>query len=143
DSAPPRRSAPGSSSRPRSCPTRRRPSVRTRGTISDLLVKVYRLYEQGRLDDARRLPLRAWSFGMDGLSSEQDARVALMLLRRLGFCTDVTAQWAALPDPLTIYRAGGPGLAWTADREVAASLADRYELGPIRTRTISKADALA
>jgi hypothetical protein len=117
--------------------------VRTRSTLSDLLVDVYRLYSEGRDDDAGQRLLRAWSFGMDGLASEQDARVALKLLHRLGFCTDAAEEWAALPDPLTVYRAGGPGLAWTADREVAVELADRYELASISSRTIAKADALA
>jgi hypothetical protein len=117
--------------------------VRTRGTVSDQLVTVYRLLDQGRADDARKLLLGAWSAGMDALASEQDARVALKLLHRLGFSTDAADEWAALPDPLTVYRAGGPGLAWTADREVAEELAHRYELAPISSRTIAKSDALA
>jgi hypothetical protein len=117
--------------------------VRTRGMVSDQLVVAYRLFEQGRVDAARSRLLGAWSAGMDALSSEQDVRVALKLLRRLGFSTDEPDEWAAFPDPLTIHRAGGPGLAWTADRDVAESLARRYELSSIRTRTIAKADVLA
>jgi hypothetical protein len=117
--------------------------VRTRGMVSDQLVSVYRLIEQGQPDEARSRLLGAWSAGMDGLSGEQDARVALKLLRRLGFSTDAADEWAALPDPLTIHRAGGSGLSWTADRDVAVSLARRYGLAPISTRTIAKASALA
>ncbi len=117
--------------------------MRTRGTLSDTLVKVYRLHEQGRNAAARKLLLAAWTSSMDAFSGEQDARVALKLLRRLGFSTDNPDDWDALPDPLTVYRAGRPGLAWTTEREVAEYLAEDHELGPITTRTIAKAEALA
>lgn len=139
----------GSRATSRSCDARRvrildHLPVRTRGTVSEMLVDAYRLHRDGRDDDARSRLLRAWTFGMDALSSEQDARFALMLFRRLRFATDDADAWDARPDPLTIYRAGQqPGLSWTADREVAVSLAVDLGDAPIRSWTIAKVDALA
>ena len=100
----------------------------TRSSASDRLVDAYRLYEQGSLDDARELLLWCWMGGMDALSTRQDGRVAVRLLRRLGFTTDAAEEWAALPDPLSVYRAGDSGIAWTADRVVAEGLARRFSL---------------
>jgi hypothetical protein len=117
--------------------------MRTRSTVSDLLVRAYKLRAAGDEGKARRVVLGAWMMGMDTFSSPQDARVAVKLLRRLGFATDAADEWAVLPDPLPVYRAGGPGLAWTADREVAESLVEQFSLEPVRSRSVAKADVLA
>jgi len=71
---------------------------------------------------------------MDALSNEQDGRIALKLFGRFGFSTDAPDEWAAYADPLlTVHRAGGAGVSWTAERWKAEELSTRFELGPVRS----------
>lgn len=64
------------------------------------------------------------------------------MLERLGFSTDAPDEWAALPDPLTLYRAGDPGgSAWSTDRAVVERWADGTD--EIVSKTVPKSAALA
>lgn len=115
--------------------------------LEDFLVEVWRLYTAERLAEARALLLRVWSWGMDSAASEQDVRVASRLLRRLAPCIDDEDGWRALPDPLVVYRAHGgyreSGFSWTLRRDIAESLAKRYDLPEVREGQIAKRDVLA
>lgn len=110
----------------------------------DILVFIWRLFTLGRHDEARERLLFLWSGSIDGLAERREGRVAVRLFERLGFSTDDPEAWSELPDPLTIYRAGGEGIAWTVDRGVAEQHAGQEEERvSVRASTISKADALA
>jgi len=111
--------------------------------LEDLLVEVWRFYSVGCEDRARDLLVQVWSWSMDGLSSEQEARVALRLFQRLAPCTDDPDGWASLPGELVVYRAGGPGISWTLSREIAEQLAAAHELEPVRAGRVAKSDVLA
>lgn len=88
-------------------------------------VDVWRLTATGRDEEARAKLLRVWSGYLDEVACLQEGKVAVRLFHRLGFATDAPDEWAALPDPVTVYRAGGEGVAWTTDPEIASSLAAR------------------
>jgi hypothetical protein len=123
---------------------------RTRGTLSNALVDVWRLSASGRPDEARAKLLRTWSVAADVLAGEQAVYVALRLLERLAPSTDDRAAWERLPDEIAVYRAGMlEGFAWTTNREVAEALARRLSMDnlgervPVRSGTIAKQDVLA
>jgi hypothetical protein len=73
----------------------------------------------------------------------QESHVALRLFQRLGFSTDDPDAWAALPDPVPMYRTGSTeGVSWTTDLEIAeanAALTKTTVLAGIA----EKADVLA
>jgi hypothetical protein len=115
----------------------------TNQSAANLLVIAWRLLAAGRREEAGQVLMSVWRSSMDGLSTLQEGRVALALFRRLGFTTDNPEEWEALTDPLTVYRAGEEAVSWSSEREVVEALSRMHDLGPIRSRVIAKADALA
>lgn len=114
--------------------------------FADYLVEAWRFQSVGRDADARLLLVGIWAWAMDGIRTEQEVRVALRLLDRVGFATDSSDEWAALDDELVVYRAethpGLGGLCWTLDREVADHFAGRHGLD-VRSGMVAKQDVLA
>jgi hypothetical protein len=120
-----------------------------RGTASDLLVEVWKLYAGGQADEARATLLETWSFAVDALAGEQTALVALRLLERLAPSTDDPEGWERLPNQITVYRAGmHEGFCWTTGldtvEQIARGLADDVE-EPVRVWTgeVDKREVLA
>ena len=131
---------------PRARPRERRSTKRTiRGTFTEQLIEVWRLYASGHEDSARRLLALACSDRTEGLSTEQADNVVLHLLDRLAPVTDDAEAWAALPDGLVIYRAGDTSdRRWSLEREAAERRAERHGLSPrLQMATVAKADVLA
>lgn len=114
--------------------------------VEDFVVEVWRLQAAGRDADARRLLLRVWSWGIDGMGGHA-VPAALRLFERCGFATDDEQAWATLPERLTVYRAESGenrsrGFCWTLDRDVAEIHATRHGLD-LSIGVIAKRDALA
>jgi hypothetical protein len=107
---------------------------------------VWRLQAQGCDEEALALLVEQWPWGPKrNAKIDQENRVALRLLRRLGFATNDPAAWRALPDPLVIYRAEDEpgGCCWTTSRAYAEHFAKEVMRANVTTREIRKADALA
>lgn len=67
---------------------------------------------------------RTWARA-GGALVPRNADLTLWAIEKAGFVTDDAQGWAALPDPLTIYRGGvNPGASWTTNIDVAKYFLD-------------------
>jgi hypothetical protein len=79
------------------------------------------------MDQFRWLLLEAWQ---DTEFPHRSYRLALRLFRAAGFVTDSLTRWAALPDPLEVWRGTNhlrpKGISWTIDPGQALWFARRF-----------------
>jgi hypothetical protein len=79
------------------------------------------------VDQFRVILLSAWQ---DTELPHRNYRLALRVFRAAGFVTDSPARWAALPDPLEVWRGTNhlrpKGISWTIDPRRAVWFARRF-----------------